>query len=383
MKTLTTLQSLIFATSAIFLTQSCVKNTKSMPGVPVTTYSYTQVNLVSDTKAGGGAYTDPALSTPYGIAFGPGPLWLANNGSGTSTVYDSTGLTIPNFKMPVTIPSPTMSMGGTPTGIVFSGASAFTDPNTMKPVYFIFVNEDGVISAWEGGTGALKVVDNSAMGAIYKGLTIASVGMANFIYVANFPKGTIEVYDQSFKTATGIKNFVDPMMPAGYAPFDIQTIGSQLFVAYAKQNTIPDANPSVGKGNGYISVFNTDGTFVKEFAAQGSLNAPWGMVQAPASFGQGANAVLIGNFGDGTISVFDSNGSFKGQLQTGGKAITIQNLWGLTFAPSYAKTDAAGTKLFFAAAIDGGGPVGQGAGGLVGYLKANKVTTTSSMGSSY
>ena len=122
---------------------------------------------------------------------------------------------------------------------------------------------------------------------------------------------------------------------------------------------------------------------MKEFAAQGSLNAPWGMVQAPASFGQGANAVLIGNFGDGTISVFDSNGSFKGQLQTGGKVITIQNLWGLTFAPSYAKTDAAGTKLFFAAAIDGGGPVGQGAGGLVGYLKANKVTTTSSMGSSY
>ena len=381
MKMSNIIKSLFFAMGTVFLTQSCVKNKTSMPVVPVVSYTYSQVNLVSDSKAGGGAYVDPALSTPYGIAFGPGPLWLANNGSGTSTVYDSTGLTIPNFKMPVTIPSPTMATGGTPTGIVFSGASAFTDPNTMKPVYFIFVNEDGSISAWEGGAGALKVIDNSAMGAIYKGVTIAAVGMANFIYVANFPKGTVEVYDQSFNVATGIKKFVDPMMPAGYAPFDIQNIGNQLFVAYAKQNTIPDANPSVGKGNGYISVFNSDGTFVKEFAAQGSLNAPWGMVQAPASFGQGTNAVLIGNFGDGTISVFDSNGNFKGQLQSAGKVITIPNLWGLTFAPSYAKTDAAGTKLFFAAAIDGGGPVGLGAGGLVGYLKANKVTTT--MGSSY
>lgn len=372
MKNLITLKSLLVATCAILVTQACNKSTTAPPNP--TTYSYTQVNLVSNLKTVGAAYVDSNLVNAWGLAFGgSGALWISNNGSGTSTVYDRNGKTL----IPaVPIPSPGMTKGGMPTGIVFNGTSDFTIPMTQKIARFIFVNEDGVISAWApGAAAAVTVVDKSMTQAVYKGLTIASVGSANFIYVANFHAGKIEVYDGMFNFVPG-KQLVDPTIPAGFAPFDIQNIGGKLFVAYAKQKGPENHDDQDGMGNGYINIFNPDGTFVKRFASQGTLNSPWGMTQAPAGFGQGANAILIGNFGDGKISVFDANGTYKGQLKSNGSVLVIDGLWGLTF-PQNNIPAGDQNQLFFAA-----GPNGT-ANGLVGYLKGSMDMATSTPGSGY
>jgi hypothetical protein len=52
---------------------------------------YFQTNLVSNT-AGVATTTDPQLLNPWGISFIPGQdFWIANNKSGTSTLYDENG----------------------------------------------------------------------------------------------------------------------------------------------------------------------------------------------------------------------------------------------------------------------------------------------------
>ncbi len=360
------LTGLLAAFLMVLILPACKKSTVNQTTTTTTT-TYTQVNLVSNLKTVGAATVDSNAVNSWGIAFGSsGALWVSNNGTGTSTVYDRNGKILIN---PVPIPSPGMPAGGQPTGIVFNGTSDFTIPSTQKIARFIFVNEDGVISAWApGAVSAVTVGDNSASHAVYKGLTIAAVGGANFIYVTNFYAGTIEVYDGSFKAVPGRK-LVDASIPAGFAPFDIQNIGGLLYVAYAKQSMPAKHDDMPGLGNGYVNIFNPDGTFVKRFASQGTLNSPWGMTQAPAGFGQGAGAILVGNFGDGKISVYDATGKFKGQLMSKGAVLSIDGLWGLAF-PQNNIPAGDQNALFFAA-----GPNGT-ANGLVGYLTGTTSMST-------
>jgi uncharacterized protein (TIGR03118 family) len=287
---------------------------------------YSQTNLVSNT-AGVAATTDPQLLNPWGISFLAGQdFWIANNNAGTSTLYNAQGN---KNTLVVSIPAATKNPNGNcspgcPTGNVSNANGGYFGGGT-----FIFDTEDGLIVNWTGGASAVVAFDNSASGAVYKGL--ASLNSTSLL-AANFNSGKIDVYDRNFAPASLGGSFVDPNLPAGYAPHGIHVIGNQIYVAYAKQDAAKhDAQP--GAGLGQIDIFDMAGNFVSTFvAAGGQLNAPWGIVETPSSFGSFPNAILVGNFGDGTINAFDTTGKFLGQLtDTSNKALVNPGLWDMLF----------------------------------------------------
>jgi uncharacterized protein (TIGR03118 family) len=235
---------------------------------------------------------------------------------------------------------------------------------SQKVAKFIFVNEDGTVSAWGGGDSTITVADRSASNTVYKGLALANDGTANFLYAADFRGGKIDVYDKTFSLVT-TKPFSDPDIPAGFGPFNVQNIGGKLYVTYAKLEGPENEDDQAGPGNGYVDVFNPDGTLVKRFASQGVLNSPWGIAQAPAGSGFPLHALLIGNFGDGRINLFDSTGALIGPLQSNGQPVVIEGLWALDFPYNEAPAASDPKRLYFTA-----GPVNE-THGWFGFLKMN------------
>jgi uncharacterized protein (TIGR03118 family) len=286
--------------------------------------AYTQTNLAANVS-GVANHTDSQLTNPWGIAFTPGaPFWTSNNNSGTSTLYDAQGN---KQTLVVTIPGASTNPchPGCPTGIVANSSTNFNGG------LFIFDTEDGLIADWTGANSAVIAADNSASGAVYKGLELINNGSGAFLLAANFNSGQVDVFDHNFAPATLAGSFVDPNLPAGFAPHGIRLINNHVWVTYAQQNAAKhDAAP--GAGVGIVDVFDVDGNFVKRFATGGTLNAPWGMVATPAAFGTFSSDILIGNFGDGTINAFDTTGKFLGQVSdTSGKAIVNPGIWDLVF----------------------------------------------------
>jgi uncharacterized protein (TIGR03118 family) len=312
---------------------------------------YVETKLVADSSGLGAATLDSALKNPWGMAFGPtGILWVSNNHSGTSTLYDTTGA---KRSLVVAIPSSTGATGGAPTGIVYNPTSGFVIPGAGKAL-FIFAGEDGVLSAWNATTGnAQRVADRSANAAVYKGLALAANGAASFLFATDFKQNGVDVFDTLFQF---VKSFTDSSVPAGYAPFGIQAIGSQLYVTFAKQLAPDNEDDEPGVGNGYVDIFNTDGTVARRFAARGTLNSPWAVALAPTGYGAFSHDLLVGNFGDGRVGAYDpSTGSFVDFLRdAAGAPIVIDGLWGLTFGPG-----ADSTVLFFTS-----GPSGESHGVL-------------------
>src|SRR5581483_8378649 len=147
-----------------------------------------------------------------------------------------------------------------------------------------------------------------------------------------FHTAKVEVYDSSWNQVTLAGNFTDPNLPAGYAPFGIQNLNNQIFVAYAMQDAARHDDVS-GSGMGYVNVFNMDGQFVKRFASADPLNSPWGFTQAPTPYGPFSGAILIGNFGDGRINAFNpTNGTWLGALKDpSGDPMFVEGLWGIIF----------------------------------------------------
>ena len=290
------------------------------------TNSYRQTNLVSD-MPGAAAHTDSKLINPWGISFYPGqPFWISDNNSGYSTVYDASGAT---QLAPVLIPG--HNAPATPTGTVINTTGQFKVGGS--PSQFLFAGEDGIISGWNGTGNAILAVDHSGAGAVYKGMAILSPACcAPYLVVANFHSGLIEPYTGNFDALAPPGSFTDPGLPAGYAPFNIQPIGSQVFVTYAVQDAAKH-DPVNAAGNGIIDIFDLEGNFVERYAQNGSLNSPWGVVQASANFGVFSNDILIGNFGDGTINAFDpQNGDFLGQVKDQmGATLANASLWALVF----------------------------------------------------
>ena len=301
---------------------------------------YKQTNLISDLP-GVAPITDANVQNPWGLAYGPtGPFWISNNGTNTSTVYNAATNTIPL----------TVSVPGSPTGIAFNGTTGFKLPTNNQKALFLFAGESGTISGWNGGAAATQVQDMSGSGAIYKGLAIATVGSAPRLYATNFHNGAVDTFDSSFKY-TG--SFTDTTVGDGFAPFNVQNIGDHLFVTFAKQDAGREDDVA-GAGNGFVDEFNPDGTLVRRFASNGTLNSPWGVALAPAGFGQFGGDLLIGNFGDGRINAFDpTTGSFLGQLQGANGPLTIEGLWGLKFGNGAAAGPS--DTLFFSAGIPGPG----------------------------
>jgi len=291
--------------------------------------SYTQTNLTSDTQ-GMAPHTDGNLINPWGIAVIPGnPFWIADNNSGKATLYDNTGALQGTF----TVPPPAGGTTSTPTSVVPNANGGF-NVNGISST-FIFVTEDGTISGWYSNLpSAVRKVDNSAAGAVYKGAALVTeTGGNQVLLVANFNSGAVEAYDSSFAPIALQGTFRDPTLPAGFAPFGIHVIGAnQVVVTYAQQDALKH-DPVHAAGAGYASLFDFQGNFQNRIASQGTLNAPWGVAIAPASFGQFQDALLVGNFGDGTINAFDRNaGTFLGQLKdSNGNVITNASLWELLF----------------------------------------------------
>jgi uncharacterized protein (TIGR03118 family) len=315
---------------------------------------FVQTNLVANAAGTGAVTVDASLVNPWGIAFGSnGFLWVANNGSGVATVYDGSGTKQP---LTVTIPGAGGAQG-VPTGTLFNSTTDFVIPGSTA-ASFIFAGEDGTISAWNTSEGTLAhmVFDGSASGAVFKGIAMASSGGANRLYLTDFHNGHVDMFDASFHF---MSSFGDAGIPAGFAPFGIANIGGQLYVTYAKQHPPEDHDDEAGVGNGFVDVFNPDGTLARRFASNGTLNSPWAVVSAPSGFGIFAGDILVGNFGDGRIGAYNpTTGAFIDVLKDGaGNAIVIPGLWGLAFGPATGST-----TLYFAS-----GPNNEMAG-LVGTL---------------
>jgi len=304
---------------------------------------YFQTNLVSST-AGAATTTDPQLVNPWGISFRPGQdFWIANNKSGTSTLYDDNGNK--DSALVVTIPVATKNPNGNcnpgcPTGNVANSGSGFGGGQ------FIFDTQDGLVAIWTGASNTSTVAfDNSASGAAYTGLALLN---GNVLLATNFDSGKIDVLNSNFQLTSLSGSFTDPNLPAGYAPFGIHIINNQIYVTYAMQNSAK-RNAMAGAGMGKVNIFDTNGNFVSTFVATGAqLNAPWGVVAAPATFGQFANAILVGNFGDGTINAFNTTGTFLGQVSNSSNAPLVNpGLWDMVFGGGGVSGDP-GT-LFFTA----------------------------------
>ena len=334
----------------------------------ILTDDFQQVNLVANTAGYDTARIDPLLLNAWGLAFsGGGTPWIASPGGHVSTVYDKDGR---QARAAVAIPSPGALTGGSPAGVVFNASAFFLLSNGAK-ANFIFAGLDGVISAWNGPAGntALRIIDNHET-AVYTGLAIANIAdiNRNFLYAANFKAGRIDGFDQKFgMEGFSLKDaFKDPNLPAGYSPFNVQAIGDKLYVTYAKVGA--GGKEEIGPGKGFVDIYTPRGALVKRFVSKGCLNAPWGVAQAPDGFfsddmkgHDGQNPILIGNFGDGRINAFNSDGEFLGTLRCKGWPIEIEGLWALSFPPTTATT-VDPKRLYFTA-----GPNGE-KDGLFGYI---------------
>ncbi len=267
---------------------------------------YGVTNLVSD-GAVPAAHTDANLVNPWGLAAsGTSPMWVANNGTSTSTIYKGDGT-------PVALVVATQDA---PTGIVFSGGAGFGNNN------FIFSTEGGVISGWSGGTSDAVLVDTFGA-ARFKGLGI----LGSNLYATNFTTGNVDQYNTS---NTLVRSFTDPTLPAGYSAFGIQAIGSSLFVTYALKGATGD--DVAGAGNGFVDEFDGSGNLLRRVVSQGALNSPWGLAMAPGNFGSLSGDLLVGNFGDGKINAFNPlTGAYVATLQVGSNDLVEEGLWALRF----------------------------------------------------
>ncbi len=315
-----------------------------MPSPVAHAAGYQAAYLTSDLP-GLAAHQDTHLVNPWGDSFAPGGAhWVADNGTGLSTLYDGTGTP---EALVVTIPPPMGKSGpSAPTGSVYNTASGFGG-------IFLFCTEDGTISSWAGGTSATLKVDNNASGAVYKGMALA----ASHLYVANFHSGKVEVYDSSYAPVNlGSSAFHDSKVPSGYGPFNVQAIGNALYVTYAAQDAAK-FNEIDGRGLGYVDVFNTSGVLQRRLQHGYYMNAPWGVALAPATFGAFSNAVLVGNFGTGWIAAYNkTSGAFLGLLSApgmNGAPVTVPGLWAINFGTGGSSGDP--STLYFAAGVNNEG----------------------------
>lgn len=310
---------------------------------------YVQTNLVSDIP-GLATTTDPNLVNPWGLTrTQSSPWWVANNGTETSTLYNGLGQRFP-LAMPLVVTIP----GGAPTGTVANTSTDF-QLTTGNPARFIFVTEEGTISGWNPGVSPTNaVIKFTAPGgtANYKGVTIAQRNGANFLYVANFFSGEVDVFDGTFAPVSlPAGAFTDPSLPPDFAPFNVQNINGDVWVMYAMQNEEKE-DEVAGPGLGYVDKFDANGVLLLQLNSGHWMNAPWGIALAPDDFGKQSGRLLVGQFGSGEIATFDEqHGNFHG-LMRGllGQPLAIEGLWALAFGNN--GTAGPANTLFFTAGID-------------------------------
>jgi uncharacterized protein (TIGR03118 family) len=311
--------------------------------------SFTQTNLVSNVPNLANT-TDPNLKNPWGVSFSEtSPFWISNQASGNSTLYDGAGNIAP---LVVTIPGGGPPSG--PTGQVFNSAPGFTLSNGNSAL-FIFDTLNGTIAGWNGGLGttAQTVVPTSS--AVYTGLTQNTSNGSTYLYAAD-STGTIHVFNSTWHDVTNTTfagKFADPTLPAGFTPFNVQSIGSDIYVTYA------------GSSGGFVDEFDSSGNFIKRIASGGPLSSPWGITLAPAGFGSFSNDLLIGNFGNGEILAYNPmTDAFIGTIDgKNGQPLVNDFLWSLETRTGGTNTNL--NAVYFTAGID------NQQDGLFGEITAN------------
>ena len=318
--------------------------------------NYTQHNLVADT-AGVADNTDPNIAGIWGLAASPtSPFWVSNRTSGTATIYNGTTGAVSTTVVAIPPGSASTITHGTPTGQVNNGTTGFLLHNGTK-ASFIFDTLDGTISAWNGGAVAELKVDNSGIGSSYTGLAIGiSPTKGPLLYAADIHFGHIDVFDTNFNEIAAPGGFIDPQLPTGLAPFNIQRFGRYMIVTYASPNP---PGYTTGPGTGAVSMFDLDGNFVRRIATGAPLNGPWSMRSAPNQFGTLSYTLLVGNFSDGKINAFDIfSGKLIGTINnaSSGNPLVINGLWGIQFGSG--TTNGGGAETLYFAADGGGGRTG-------------------------
>ena len=340
--------------------------------VPITTFAqhYTQTNLVSDLANVNGqpvAVQDPSLKNAWGLArSASSPWWVNNAGTGTSTLYSGTGAIIAP-PSPVVVPNAPNAKGlSSPTGIIFNGTTDFMIKNVPgkapTPAAFIFATQEGTISAWNPATTPLQLAVNEVTEkrADFTGLTWIEDGGNHFLLAANFSQNRIEKFDTNYKRVhLSEELFDDDALPRGFAPYNVQSVGANVVVTYAKLNPEKTgADDDCGEECGFVDVFTSHGRLVQRLQhVPGTLKAPWGVALAPQDFGFFSHDLLIGNRFGGTIAAFNiADGRFLGNLlDADDSPIVISGLWGLEFdnRGNNQASPSAGPALFFAAGING------------------------------
>jgi len=364
----------------------------SMMGTAASGQHYTQTSLVANASGGGAANTDASLVNPWGLSRSSGsPWWISDQATGLSTLYEGDGT---KAALVVTIPAAKSGAKGSPTGTIYNGSSKDFLLAAGSPAKFLFSTLDGMIVGWNnptmGPVAEVKTTDGSA----YTGMTSAAVDGHLRLYAANFTKGTVDVYDSAFHLVgrsdsrhhhgedaqpddrDGGGYFSDDRLPRDYSPFNVQAIGDDIVVTYAR-NAANKEGDFYGPGLGYVDIYSSNGQLLTRLEHGGWLNGPWGVALAPLDFGAFSHSLLIAQFAgagstqsSGTIAAFDlATGRYKGQLlDASGNPITINGIWAISpgnASPSNFDTAGApSAELYFTA-----GPNNQKAG-LFGYLTA-------------
>jgi uncharacterized protein (TIGR03118 family) len=295
--------------------------------------------VTDDQTVNSAPVTDKYLKNPWGISHsGSSPFWVSDNATGVTTLYSVNPTTNATTKITLGMP-PDQSGGvvipppgaGNPTGQVFNTAG--TSAPRLNGDNFLFVSEDGTISGWRGALGTqAEVLQTGDNANVYKGVTLDTTGGHSYLLSANFRAGTIDVFKGDSNAPDLAGKFTDPNLPSGFAPFNIQVIGLRIYVTYAVQDAAKHDDVK-GAGNGIVTAFDLQGNVLGRIGTMGSLNSPWGLAIAPSSFKGFGGDLLVGNFGDGKINVFNPDPTtpgFLGQLAgSDGKPLAIDGLWGL------------------------------------------------------
>lgn len=311
--------------------------------------AYQVTNFISDGSVSA-AFTDPNFINPWAIS-DSGTWWISTANTGYNYVVGSTA-PVGSIKFKVIVPPASGTGTGSPAGsVTTAGAIPMVLADGTK-ASFLFSTLDGTISGWNSVLGTANAVtqiaiNNSSAGASYPGLAILNTGTASYILAANFGTANkIEVYSSTFAPTTLSGSFTDPSLPAGYAPFSVHVINSQVYVAYALKGATEPVN---ALGNGAVSIFDANGNFVARAATGGNLESPWGVAIAPADFGIFGGALLIGNVGNGLINAYNpTTYAYMGQLTDGtGTPLSYPGLWELL---------PGGTKVGNTTSVSGGDP---------------------------
>lgn len=343
---------------------------------------YAQTNLVANRAEYNPQIVEPELQNAWGISLRPagagGHWWVTANATGKSIEYVGDVNGQPLFQDSLKVVTVPNSGGapGSPTGTVFNatGAGFVIDQAHPKgpihlPAKFFFATDAGVLTAWterpnadgtmDRPTDSVIVWDRSAEGAAYFGMAISPAN--DRLYLADFgPEPRVVVLNDRFEDISAGR-FANPF--PGFAPFNVQAVGNSIFVAYAQQEVPAEEEHGIGKGK--LAEFTPDGTLIAVWDDRSLLNAPWGVAKAPdAGFGLYSGKLLVSNFGNGTITVFDpqTRRAIDYLRTADGHPLQIDGIWDIKVGNGVSLGEA--DALYFAA-----GPNGE-TDGVFGKIKA-------------